>query len=520
MLRAIRAKTAALLLVLFLISVVVRRPLFNHELTASWEWLAAHTLLTMQLWERTPVDVHHFNLLYTFPPPPNKFIDDLWRSGVADQAGNYYYVSMPHLAFFTPYAFLRLAHARATIESLQIFALCLHFCVAFLLYLLARSLTFRSRLSRTASVAAFCVFVFAPTPLFFYQNAVVGTVLVIPYTIVTLWCVTRLLREATQGRRAVWVLLFLTLLLGCLTDWQAYFTALAAMLYALWESRRPSQQRAALLGIAAECCAAVTCAIALLLLMDSRIAGLGPFASAILGRFKVRIGAGDTGLGLNTLGYYRNMARFYSAYLPFLLLSAGVGWTAWRRSRERAVAAMRPARAAFAISTLALLMDHLILANHTSQQNFTTLNSLVPIGIFAAFCAAAFFETSTRVGADRAWFATGLAACVAISIVGYYYAYRDRPHPFRAAAAEMTAHAAPNDVFFATGAGFEMPDAYMIPQMLFYARHNIKVVKSRDEAARFLTARHFGHGVLAYVTEDYAVTKIEQVTPTIGSARP
>ncbi len=511
---AAQIKIAVLLVCLFGLSVAVRHPLFGHELTGSWEWLSAHTLITMQLWERVPASVHHFNLLYTFPAPSDKFIDDLWKSGVVDRAGNFYYVSMPHLAFLTPYAFLHLLGVRATIKSLQVFALTLHFGVAVLTYLLARSLTYPRRHSRIAAVSAFCVILFAPTALFFYQNAVVGTVLVIPYTIVTLWCVTRLLRDADRHSKILKLLLFFVLFLGCLTDWQAYFTALSVLLFAAYEIRLRKENRRMLLGIAGLCCAAVACAIASILIMDSRIAGLAPFAAAIVGRFKVRIGAGDTGLGLNTLGYYRNMARFYSAYLPFILLSGLLAWFAFRRSRLQARAAMLPAGAALVIATLAVLMDHLILANHTSQQNFTTLNGLVPIAIFAAAAASAFFETSQDVRRDQYLIFSGLAVCIAVSIAGYYYAYSNRPHPFRAAASAMTERAHPSDVFFAVGYGFNMPDDGMIPQMLFYARHNIRVVKNKGEASEYLASHQFAHGILAYVTKDFQVIKVDDVAPS------
>ncbi len=515
-----RVRTFLLLTALFAISVAVRRPLFNHEFTGSWEWLSAHTLLTAQLWDATPASVHHFNLLYTFPGQTDKFIDDLWQSGVPDRLGNYYYVSMPHLAFLTPYVFFKLTALAPTIAHMQVFALCVHFLVCWLLYLLIRKQTEGLRSSRIAAAGAFCVMLWAPTALFFYQNAVVGTVLVIPYTIGVLYCVTRLTQN--QGRGWIWLLLFGCLLLGCLTDWQAYFTAFTTAVVLLVLSRWGRVDRAIALRVASLCVASVVLAVSVLALQDSRINGFQPFVHTILGRFRVRAGASSAGLGLTTSGYYRNMARFYFAYLPYILLAIGLIIVARRRAKQGAWEILQRAGVAFRISLFALVLDHLILANHTSQQSFTTLNALVPIGILAGLAVAAFLETSSHLKRDLSAVALGFLLCIGISIGEYYVAYMHRPQPYRTASLRILQPAEPSDVLFATGDGFKMPSDFIIPQFLFYLRHNVLVVQDKQEADQFLACHGFTRGVLAHVTDQYAVSGVETLnssgTPCAANA--
>ena len=509
-----RARAVAIAALLFAVSVLVRHPLFNHEFTGSWEWLSAHTLLTDQLWTETPASIHHFNLLYTFPAPTDKFIDDLWQSGVADQYGNYYYVSMPHGAFLTPYLWFRLTGQQPTIPGMQVFALLVHLLVCTLIYLLVRQLTRGYAASRVAALAAFSVLLFAPTALFFYQNAVVGTVLVIPYSIGVLMSITALTRKP---RPVAWVALFLCLLLGCLTDWQAYFTALATTVATLAVTLRRRMNRRTGFGIAGLCCIAVALAAAIIIAQDSRINGLHPFLSVILGRFKVRAGASAAaGLGLTTFGYYRNLARFYLAYAPFFLLSIALIVIIRRRRSMDEIRQQVLARTGLVliISTLAVIVDHIVLANHTSQQSFTTLNSLVPLAILTGTAVLALLETSANFRRDLLGVSGALALCVGVSVAGYYAVYLHRPHPFSTVARAMQRSAKSDDVLFSTGDGFKMPSDFAIPQLLYYLGHNVQVVADEEEAVNYLACHPFQRGILIYLSADYSVVRTAVVRKT------
>jgi hypothetical protein len=510
-----RLRIAAVLIGLFLFSVGIRQPLFNREFTYSWEWLSAHTLMTCQLWAETPSAVHHYNLLYTFPNATDKFIDNLWNSGVADKSGNYYYVSMPHLAFLTPYAFLRVFESRPDLRGLEIFALGVHLLACWLLYILIRELTRTYQASRLAAFTAFNVLLFAPTALFFYQNAVVGSVLVIPYTITVLITSCFLLGELKLpiSRAAAWVVQFFALFLGCMTDWQAYFTAFSLMVVALYLSikRRANHQTCFL--IAALCCVAVAAALLTIIAQDSRINGAQAFFATIFGRLRVRAGFDSKeGLGLTTFAYYRGMARFYSAYLQFLCLGIAALWIAWRKDRGATTRILRTCSTPFAVAALAVLIDHLILAHHTAQQSFTTLNGLVPIAIAAGAGVTAYFETSANRQRAARLIAAAMSLCVLVSTAEYYWAYSNRPHPFLTAANAINAVVRPTDGLFAIGdAGFQPDNSAMIPQLLIYVRRNIRVVNSLDEAERIAAANSMPRAVVFHITSDYRVTRVEAI---------
>lgn len=510
-----RLRTAAVLIGLFLFSVGIRQPLFNREFTYSWEWLSAHTLMTSQLWAETPSAVHHYNLLYTFPNATDKFIDNLWNSGVADKSGNYYYVSMPHLAFLTPYVFLRAFESRPDLRGLEIFALGVHLLACWLLYILVRELTRTYQASQLASISAFAVLLFAPTALFFYQNAVVGTVLVIPYTVAALITSCFLLGEIRLPipRAAGWSLLVFAMFLGCMTDWQAYFTAFSLMVVALYLAIQRRRDRKTCFLIAVLCCVAVTAALVTIIAQDSRINGAQAFFATIFGRLRVRAGFDSKeGLGLTTFAYYRSMARFYSAYFQFLCLGIAALWMAWRTDREATRRILRNCSTPFAVAALAVLIDHLILAHHTAQQSFTTLNGLVPIAIGAGAGVTAYFETSANRQQAARRIAVALSLCVLVSTAEYYWAYSNRPHPFRTAADEINAVVRPTDGLFAIGdSGFQPDNSAMIPQLLIYVRRNIRVVNSVSEAERIAAANAMPRAVVFYITSDYHVTRVEAI---------
>jgi hypothetical protein len=509
------------LALLFALSVGIRHPLFNHEFTLSHEWLSAHTLITVELWNQVPAEVHHFDLLYTFPGSTNRFVNDLWTAGVADPLGNYYYVSMPPLGFLTPYVFFKVFHQRPGIAALQACGLTLHFIVCALLYLLVRLLTSGRRGSPAASGAALCVFLFAPTALYYYQNAIVGSVVVIPYTVAVLIAATILSQgdASRRVRRFAWPLLFIALVGGCLADWQGFFTAFAAAVVSLAAAIRFPHRRRTAVGVLLLACLGVAIAIAIIIFQYSRIQGFSPFVHTILGRLRERTSGNNVSLW--SFDYYRRLSRFYVAYLPFVICAAAFLWLAIRRGYRGVPQLFRRAAAPLAISILAVITDHVVLANHTAIHIFTTLNTLVPIAILTGLAVLAYLESTANLRRDAVVAASAILICMAVSTGEYYFAYRGRPHPFRKSASEILASAKPDDVIFATGNGFSLGTDIVVPQLIYYLNHNVEVVDSAAAASQYLGTHGFSRGVLAHLNQDYTVSEVEAVNSagTAGGTR-
>jgi hypothetical protein len=277
--------------------------------------------------------------------------------------------------------------------------------------------------------------------------------------------------------------------------------------------RQPQRRRTAV-GVILMVTGSVMFAVIIITLQDSRIAGFSTFAQTILGRLRVRT-AGNN-INLWTFDYYRRLARFYAAYLPFLICAAAFFWIAIKRGYRDVPALFRRAAVPLAISLLAVVTDHVVLANHTAVHIFTTLNTLVPIAIVIALAAVAFYESSADLRQTTGVICGTILLCMAISTGEYYFAYRNRPHPFRTSASGILASAAPDDVIFASGNGFRLDTDMVVPQLLYYLGHNVEVVGGEAEAGRYLTLHGFRRGVLARLNQDYTVAGVEVVTPASG----
>ncbi len=507
-----RTQIAAILALLFAISIAIRHPLFNKELTSNWESLSGHVLLTCKAWSQTSPAIHHFNLLFNFSRPEDKFINDLGTAGVGDRFGNYYYTSMPHLAYILPYLSFVVTGQAPNILGLQIFSLLVHFIACALLYLLVRRMTKAFRASQLASLAAVCVLLFTPQALFYFQNAVVGNTLIVPFTLGLLLSLTALAsdRHETDTRSLAWVGLAVCLILGCLTDWHAYFNALSATVVFLFLAKKGVVTRSTSLKVATLCAICVMLALSIFCWQNSRIAGLDSFFHAIFGRLRARVGDSPSGLGLNSIEYYQNLARYYIAYSPFLLVIAGLIALSIRRQGTQVLRTPSVRRAAipFFISALGVALDHLALANHTGAHSFKSVDDLVPLGMLMGLSVAMFLETRAETARPSAILCALLVGCIAAESAVYYSIYSNRPHPFRAAASRILSAAPPSDVLFTT-----WHDELKKP-FIFYLGRNIQTVSNQAEAAEYLSCRQFPHGTLVAIDDSWTVTQISPVLPS------
>jgi hypothetical protein len=498
---------------LFALSIALRQPLFNKDFATNWESLSAHVLVTSKAWYQSSPSIHHFNLLFNFSRPEDKFIDNLGTSGVADKFGNYYYISMPHLAYIVPYLFFVATRQAPTIPGLEIFALLVHFIICVLLYVLTREMTKTSPGSQLASLAAVAVFLFAPQALFYYQNGVVGSMMVLPFTVGLLLAVSALLSDDKSKARSAlaWVSLGLCIVLGCLTDWHGYFTAFATAVVFLFLAFKGIVRRSTGMKVAALCGVCVVLAIAIFCWQNSRIAGFDAFFHAVFGRLKERVGKSSNGLGLNTFGYYESLARFYAGYLPFLLviaclLALSIRTKGAQLLRTRFGLAVIP----LIISTLAVVLDHLALANHTAAHCFTTLNDLVPIALLMAFSVAWFLETRGNGVRAAVLVCSLLAGCMIAGTATYYAAYLHRPRPYRTAASSILSVARPLDVMFTTSG--TVPSR----SILYYVGRNFQVVRDEADAAEYLSCHQFQHGTLVNISDNWTVEESEVLPSRSG----
>ncbi len=134
------------LLVLFSISLYVRKDDLKTDLGRHHEWITAHALITMEIWEKNGgPSAFGFNPIYTYPDAfvfPRRAL-----GGVTDENGWNYYVSYPPFAFIFGYYATQLLGG-PDVDSIRTLSVVIHFLCGLFLYLifaeiLARSQTYR-----------------------------------------------------------------------------------------------------------------------------------------------------------------------------------------------------------------------------------------------------------------------------------------------------------------------------------------------------------------------------------------
>ena len=119
-------KSFAILLLIFLVSVVVRLPNINRPLSKHHEFTTAFILRIQQIWWQDGVSTFHFNPVMNYGGRKNKYINNQTFSDF-DKNGNSYYISYPAGAYLLPYFFFRVLNIYPDVIPLQSYNLFLQF---------------------------------------------------------------------------------------------------------------------------------------------------------------------------------------------------------------------------------------------------------------------------------------------------------------------------------------------------------------------------------------------------------
>jgi len=124
----------AILIALFSVSLIVRKEDLKTDLGRHHEWITAHALITMEIWDKNGgPSAFGFNPIYTYPDGyvfPRRSL-----GGVTDENGWNYYVSYPPFAFIFGYYATQILGG-PDVGSIRTLNLIIHFLCGLLLYLI------------------------------------------------------------------------------------------------------------------------------------------------------------------------------------------------------------------------------------------------------------------------------------------------------------------------------------------------------------------------------------------------
>ena len=464
-----RPKDAALLLVIFAISVLIRLPLLNQPLSHPREWLTATVLRHLEIWDQEGLAKAHFAPITTYPGAANKNINNE-ASEHKDAEGNYYYTSFPPLAYYAPYFVFKALRVKPGVLPIQIFGLALHFLSGLFVFLSVRRILGVAN-STAPAVIAFIAYIFAPITLWLQANVYMSDIFaqVMFAGGIYVW-----LRFATSPSVRSWEsILFGVLVFAFVySEWLGVLFALSVVLHAMVTRDQPGRfglSLAAVLGTIA--------ALGLTVWQYSQIAGFHAIFTSLHQRFALRSGLGvQDQLNFHPwqpLGWLFLAAYYALAYGADIVLI--VLWASWSRrsgSTSRAVKS-----AIFFAAVLPVLLHHLLLFNFTAAHEFSVLKAAPFLAILAGLSAAKFWARPNPIWRlrPRVLVTASLLLCCAASVWEYNLIVGPETAAYKNIGDFIAQNARPDEIVFAQYQRSSNKADRPLPQIVYYAHRNIAV---------------------------------------------
>ncbi len=521
-------RRVAIVLLVFVLSVLVRLPYLNRPLSSHHEGLTAHVLRTQQIWREEGALKHGFRLASTYPGKANRNIHN--GGQLVDPAGRHYKSSLPPFAYILPYMVFRLLGVRPGVLPIQVFGLLVHLVTCVLVLLLVRELT-RPDPSRppegpsegprgplAAASVAFAVYLFSPHALWYHSNVYAFGMLAMPLFVAGILLSLKIAADGRAGP-ARHALLGLVTFLMVYTDWLGVFFAFSVFAYALCRVRERGM-RPVLYVVAG----ATAAGLALTVWQYSRIAGLSAFLRAAGGKYLERSGFAEAAAGgpqvWDFMSWKTLCGHYVFGFLPFLIVlyTLACVYLALLKKRPGRAGLRRAAPELLALYLCAapVALHHLVFFNYTSVHDYSVLKT----GVFiAVLCGLLYHRIMTKLRADasddnRALKAGALATLVVgmaiVSVVQYLYLNRDGHDGHLKMGREIARVARPDEVVFVRPG--DRASWRTVPQITFYARRNIALWAGEEKARALLEKNDCERGAVFVLTGDNgAVARVEYV---------
>ncbi len=515
------SRPIAILLLLFVCSVFIRAPKLNGYLGWHHQWLSAHTILTLSIWNENGIAHHKFNPIYTYNNPKDKHIQSL-TSGIPDEKGDYYYVSYPPFSFLLAYFSLSLLRAPINPYSIYALNLFIHLISATLLYLLVQALLNKRPFDKLidAGTFAFAFYLFLPLPAWYHGHIYFADILMQP-----LWFACSLLavhlfwKEKIDDRRFLagfGVINFLSLY----TEWLSVFIAFTIFILALGRSfkdRRYIKLVAILVGTS-------IASLGLTLFQFSSINGFDAFINASIEKYTSRGGVPSGQAYFFWVDIYITGRLFLRQNLPLIALTSFLflGNLIIRKKRVRKRNLGFYAAATFLIC-FPVLLHHIVFLEFTHIHDFALLKTSTCLIVFTAALQHKLM-TKFEPGA-RSTFSIILVGVTIIllasSVYVYFYTNTGVNSPvFRDIAEEINDTASSEDVLFITGERQtfekvtlldEQATSAVAPQLMLATGRNIMAVPDSMDMINHMRKYNHKEAMLYTIDRNAKITNSQKI---------
>ncbi len=372
----------ALVLGLYFYSLFIRLPHIGSPLNLHHhEWLTAHTLVTLSIWDMAGIQNYHFSPVYTYPHEGDRFVQTTFVGGIlTDTKGDMYYLSYPPLGFLLPFLFFKLTFLPVSVFSMQIFNLLLHLIGTVFIYGIINTLRKESFFAfNYGGLIGAVVYLFTPATLWFTLGVYFSDMLVQALWIMGIYLFLRVAQtHAYNGLQ--FKLLCLVVFLMVYTEWIGVFFAGTVVLYLLFTQRRISRQQI-MVG------SAVIGALALMFVQYSSIDGFSTYGQVLYEKFLSRSGFGDAAKSDAGITIRDEFARdrvisFYIAGYGVVLTILAFLSLSYFFVHKKITTYFTRSEYLFLLSCLVpIVMHHLLLFNFTAIHDFSIFKAAVFLAI-------------------------------------------------------------------------------------------------------------------------------------------
>lgn len=512
------ASVLSILIAIFLLSVAIRLPNINRPLSANYEWVTAHALITNTIWQEDGIARHHFNPVYSYANPNNYNIPA--PSGIQDEEGRYYYISFPPFAFIFPYLVFQTLGIDANVLPLQILNIILHFFCALILYYLINNL-YNSSSNKifVPGILGFCIYTFNPANMWYHSNVYFSDTLVQIFFIATVYCFSQFIATENKYNKNWLIGVSIFLFLTTYTEWLGVFLGFSVFIYGAWLIRSNNKAGSLLLITATM---GTGLALLLTVVQYSSINGFDAFIDGILGRYAQRNGHSGHAYFYSLEGHIFLANKYLRNFFPTLLVlvSSLFVYLIFKRDKFK----FKPTERALILTTLLpVIMHHGVFFEFTVQHDFSLLKSSVFLTLLIAglYNRGERLLASLNVNIAKVSIRIFCFLLVALSIHFYYSHTIDDDINLGKSLGE-TINSYSNDdevVFILSERGLgnlvygEDPHFFTAPQLQYYARRNIKACSNMDRVLEHLKTYKRDKGIV-FILEKDSITEYKRVRVT------
>ncbi len=490
------------ILTLFLISVGIRVPNLNRPLSYHHEFVTAHVLRILEIWNEEGISKSNYNPKVNYKGEENKFIKNQ-GTDLVDKEGNYYYLSYPPFGYYLPYFIAQLTRQNISVSFLQIFNMALHLIGCIIIALILRLFTFsKDILNKTVLVAASFYFL-APGPLWFHSNTYMVDMLSEVLLLIQVYILSLII-----VRRKTNIVLLLSLFaitfFHCYTEWLGYFVSLSCIGILLSRYRTLDARKNIIIGISM----ASLIALSLTLYQYASIGGVDAFIETANNKLQQRTGWNQLtdSLGSYLLNFVQIGINYGTSYLPIILLLLGLLIMSFIRNRFITPAPFSPdsyreegsttLKVLLILTVLPITLHHMVFSNF-SGHDFAVLKSAGILSIIVSFLLVHYVKQSRLLAVI-----TIIIGICNVSI--YYFINRPGEVSFRGKSYDhylkqgsyINQIVQKDEVVFLKGGDLS-------PQVVYYAKRNIKKVESIADARQYLIEVSLDKGVLFYLDNSH-----------------